>query len=109
MLERLFRLVALLALVLMPFGMTTAPAAAATQAPQAAMAMPGADHCGDSSDKTPGKPAGLHCTGSCSALPSLAQPIAVATLPPEALATPALVPSLSGRSLTPSTPPPRLV
>lgn len=105
----LFRLFALLALVLMPIGMglSTAPATAATPGMHATMDMPADGHCGDQKGKSPTEPLGTHCGGSCSALPGIGTPAIGEVLPPSSVVAPSMAPTLVGISHLPSTPPPR--
>ena len=96
------RLMALLALVLMPVGMSAAPAAA--MAPQAMSS----EHCGGH-DEDRGQPASrdMHCA-ACAALPAIAAPQAGSDLRPE---LPRLVRSTHARPnsiLEIATPPPKL-
>ena len=96
------RLMALLALVLMPVGMGAAPAAA--MAPQARSS----EHCGGH-DEDRGQPASrdMHCA-ACAALPAIAAPQAGSDLRPE---LPRLVRSTHARPnsiLEIATPPPKL-
>lgn len=105
---RLFHLVALLALVLMPIGMGTASASAAMPSAHSSMVTGSGGHCGDQSGKSPAKPVSVHCGGTCSALPDLAAPALAPVLTPTAKLTPDLVEALVGISPLPSIPPPRM-
>jgi hypothetical protein len=63
-----FRLLALIALVLMPIGMTGAPAAASAMPADHAMA---AGHCeGQSGDEPQAPAASMDCTAMCTAIPA---------------------------------------
>src|SRR5690349_3498799 len=96
------RLVALLALVLMPLSMASAPASA-----QPTASAP-AGHCDEHQQpaKAPGPQ--MHCT-ACAALPAIDAPTLVAEM---SLAVPmiiALASSLAGIEPDTATPPPKLV
>jgi hypothetical protein len=97
----LFRLLALLALMLMPAGMAGAQALA-----QLAPAGGNANHCDDHGvpDSAPAQP---HCTG-CAALPALEPPPAIGGPPPEPKRFIARVEPFSGIILEIATPPPKL-
>jgi hypothetical protein len=98
-----FRLLALLALVLMPLSMASAPASA-----QPTAAAP-AGHCDD--HQQPAKaPAGpqVHCT-ACAALPAIDTPAPVSELAPEMPMLIALAGFLAGIEPDTATPPPKLV
>lgn len=99
------RLLALVALVMMPVGMGAAPAAAA-KADHAMMA--GEDHCAPQQQED-GKapPQAMDCTAACSALPPVAMPVPGRSLRP---ATPrALLAARTFEQKIPeiATPPPR--
>ena len=103
MASALFRLLALLALMLMPAGMAGAQALA-----QLAPASENANHCDDHRvpDSAPAH-AQAHCTG-CAALPALDPPPAIEGLPPEPKRFSARVEPYSGVILEIATPPPKL-
>jgi hypothetical protein len=103
------RLATLVALILMPIGMGLAPARAAVPAPHSAMGMAAADHCGDEGTEDNGAMAGMHCAGTCSALPDAAPLSAERPLLLRSPLSVAVVSRLSGVSPGPSTPPPRIV
>lgn len=100
----LLRMLIALAMIAMPLGM--APAAA-QPVPAAPMAMDDG-HCGQQPMHERGKlPVGLHCAGTCTALPSTPQPLVAAPLPVRVAFAIAAVRQLGGGSLPPATPPPR--
>lgn len=95
---RLWTLIALVALVLMPIGMAAAPA----------MAQPAAaGHCDDHQQPADApNSAQVHCTG-CASLPVLPAPGTVDSLAPQAPALPALVEAFSGVDPRTDPPPPK--
>ena len=97
---RLWTLLALVAILLMPLGMTAAPAMA--EAPPAA-----GGHC-DEDHEPSDAPANaqVHCTG-CAGLPALAAPAGVERMPPEAPAAPAVAEAFSGVEPGTDPPPPK--
>lgn len=100
------RLLAVAALLIMPLGMSAAPAVAAPQHP-AMTGMP-MEHCPDKTPTDPGKSASAECTMACAAaLPALdapvAQPMSVAREPAQAL----FVQRLHGLHPETATPPPK--
>ena len=100
------RLLALVAVMLMPFGMAAAPAAPVHH--QVAMDM-AAGHCSDEGTAPDSSGAPADCTMGCaSALP--AADLAVASSHPvsRSATQPAIEPILSGIDLEIATPPPRL-
>jgi hypothetical protein len=102
------RLLALVALIIMPFGMAATPALAqpADQAMAAGHGMP-AGHCGD--QQAPEKaPAKMDCTASCTALPASVAPTPKPLLKPKVLRT--ITISVPFADIEPeiATPPPRL-
>lgn len=102
MASALLRLVTLIALLVMPVGMATAPA----------MAQPVAAgeeaHCGDHQQPADSPPAQqVHCTG-CSALPAMEVPAAVSRPLPQAPVLISLVDPLSEIEPELATPPPKL-
>ena len=102
----LMKLLALIALVMMPLGMTGAPALAAPVAPAGTMA----GHCDQQKeqDKAPASKK-MDCAAACTAIPApeTAEPAPV--LRPRAPRTIALVAPFAGIVLEIATPPPRLV
>lgn len=108
MVAGLIRLLALIAFVSMPIGMS---AAAAPHVPAAGESGAG-EHCadhqapeGDTPVEAPDTQA-LHCTG-CTALPAADQPVVIAALLPTAPPTIAFAESKSGFEPGITTPPPR--
>lgn len=106
---RLLRLIALVALVLMPIDMGMAPASAATPVAHTSMGMQSSGHCGDQAGKNSTKPFGTHCGSTCSALPDPAKPALGKALPPSSHQTPSRVLALVGISPAPLIPPPKTV
>lgn len=104
----LFRLLALAAMILMPIGMGTAPAAAAAPASHAAMTVGQEGHCGQKQDDDPGAATAMPCGGLCSALFADPPSSAVQERAPVERAGAARARALHGILLTLSTPPPRL-
>lgn len=102
------RLLALVALIVMPFGMAATPALAqpADQAMTAGHAMP-AGHCGDrqAPEKAPAK---MDCTAACTALPASVAPMPEPLFKPKVLRT--IMISVPFADIEPeiATPPPRL-
>ena len=100
------RLLALIAVLLMPFGMSAATAAPAHHEHAGAMPM---GHCPDPVQSPAGKGALADCTMACaSALPAADL---ASTDAPSALRSPVeptFIPALSGIELEIATPPPRL-
>ena len=96
----LFRLLTLIAVLLMPAGMASAPALA--------QPAPAAGHCDEHQEPAdaPSKPQ-VHCTG-CSALPAIGVPEAAAALRPLAPRLIAQIQPISGREPEIATPPPKL-
>jgi hypothetical protein len=100
------RLLALFAVLLMPFGMSAVPAAAAQHEQMGAMAM---QHCPDQNSKQPSKGALADCTMACAAaLPAAELPQPATPLAFRVPVEPNVIPSLSGIELEIATPPPRL-
>ena len=104
----MLRMLALIALVIMPFGMTAAPAQA--QPVHHAMAMAGNGHCDEQQDqhRAPTRNQ-TDCAAACTALPAPAEPILARPLKPKAPRAVALVAPFHGIVLEIATPPPRLV
>jgi hypothetical protein len=98
------RLLALLAVMLMPFGMAAAPATA-VQHEQMAMPM---QHCPEPGSSGHSTGALAHCTMACaSALPATDLQIAGTHPVSKLVPQPALIAALSGIELEIATPPPR--
>lgn len=97
----LLRIALTFALLLMPFGMAAAPAAAASAAPAVS------EHCGEHrpQPESPGE-AKIHCTG-CAALPVIDAPVAADVLPPHAPDLLALASLRSAVEPDIATPPPK--
>lgn len=107
MLAAAFRMVALAALLLMPFGMGIGAVRAQTPDAPAMNAHAGQGHCPDQNDSRNGKMPSIHCGGTCSALPVVAPP-------PEAIVASAAADPVAGEALPmpglapiPGTPPPK--
>lgn len=99
------RLLAFVAVLLMPFGMSAAPAAAAHHQQTGAMAM---QHCPDQKSKPHSKGALADCTMACAAaLPAAELPQPDTPLAFRVPVEPNAIPSLSGIELEIATPPPR--
>jgi hypothetical protein len=97
------RLIALVALLLMPFGMTAAPALAQQPGHSAAMA----GHCGDQPDRGQSQlPTKEHCA-VCGALPAADSPAPAPRLKPSMPRTAALAVSFAGIEPETATPPPK--
>ena len=103
----ILRLLTLVALALMPIGMSTAPAAAASAA-HAGMAMPDDGHCDGRESKEGKAPVGMHCASACTALPAEPANVAAADDLRGAPQVAALVRSFAGTVPPPAIPPPRL-
>ena len=104
----LFRLLALAAMILMPIGMGTAPAAAAAPSSHASMSAELDGHCGQKPDGDPTAPTAMSCGGTCSALLADSTNVATAGPAPVVRASAARVGALRDVLLPLSTPPPRL-
>jgi hypothetical protein len=99
----LLRMLVALAMIAMPLAM--APAAAQAE-PAAAMMDDG--HCGEQPSGERGKlPLGLHCAGTCTALPSTPAPLLATPEPVRTAFRIAAVSQLRGATPPPATPPPR--
>ncbi len=107
--RRLLPLLALLALLIAPFGRMGMAEATPTPNHGAPMAMAG--HCEDMPASAPGQPdkAGIDCMIACAAIAPDAAPF-VAGTPPPAAAAPGALPVAPFRGLHPTAepPPPRL-
>ena len=102
----LLRLLAFVAVLLMPFGMSAAPAAAAHHEQMGAIAM---QHCPDRNSKPHSTGALADCTMACAAaLPAAELPQPGTPLAFRVPVEPNVIPSLSGIELEIATPPPRL-
>jgi hypothetical protein len=102
----IFRLLAVVALVLMPLGMAGAPAIAqAMPADHAAMPM---GHCEEqpSKDKAPA-PSKMDCTAMCTALPATDTPLPAPVMRLVALRSATLAAPFDGIEPEIATPPPR--
>lgn len=101
----LLRLLTLLALVLMPIGMTNAPAAASSMPTSHDMAMVG--HCNDQpgEDETPVSK--MDCTAMCAALLATDAPARTSILRPKAPRTIAIATPFVGVVPEIATPPPK--
>ena len=107
MASALLRLLALIALVIMPFGMTSAPALAAPAHHD--MAMAGAGHCDEQQDSDRATVQDrMDCTAACTALPAASAPVLAPPLKPTTPRTIAIVAPFHGVILEIATPPPRL-
>lgn len=100
----LFRLLALLALVLMPIGMTSAPAAASPM-PASHHLMTG--HCDEQPEQDEGPTSKMDCAAMCTALPAAVSAAATSVLKPKAPRTIAVAARFDGIILEIATPPPR--
>jgi hypothetical protein len=99
------RLLALVAVLLMPLGMSAAPAAAPHDEHMSAMPM---QHCPQPDQAPAGKAALADCMMACSAaLPAADLPAMAAPLPLRGLVEPGFIPALAGIELEIATPPPR--
>jgi hypothetical protein len=103
MASAVLRLIALIALVLMPLSMASAPASAHPNATASA------GHCDDHQQpaKAPSGPQ-MHCT-ACAALPAMDAPVPIAELAPEMPLIIAFSTFLPGIEPDTATPPPKLV
>jgi len=107
MTSALLRLLTLMAFVLMPFGMTVAPAYAHPMTvDHSAMAM-GAGHCDEQPAKEKAPSAKIDCTAMCSALPATDNWVPLAVLKPTAPRALAVFAPFSGIEPEIATPPPR--
>lgn len=98
------RLIVLLALLLMPLGMTAAPALAQPSGHAASMA----GHCSDQQDRGQSQlPAKEHCA-VCSALPATDTPAPAPRLIPSMPRTAALAAPFTGIEPETATPPPKV-
>ena len=101
----LLRLLALLALVLMPFGMAGAPAMAQPMPTQHAMASMG--HCDEQRDQDEAPVSKMDCTAMCTALPATDAPAPAPALQPIVPRTIAIAVPFAGIEPELATPPPR--
>ena len=98
------RLIVLLALLLMPFGMTAAPALAQPSGHASSMA----GHCGDQQERGQSQlPMKEHCA-VCSALPAADSPVPAPRLKPSMSRTAALAAPFTGIEPETATPPPKV-
>ena len=101
------KLLALLAVLLMPFGMSAVPAAAVHHAHAGAMPM---EHCPEQSPGDTGKPGATECMMACSAaLPAADLRLVDTGVPAKMPVRPVAVHTLSGIELEIATPPPKFV
>jgi putative hemolysin len=108
MIAALTRLLTLLALVLMPLGMTSAPAAASPM--PAGHATPSANHCSEQGDEDEGETpdSRADCTAMCTALPATDCPTPAMVLQPKAPRSIGMANPFDGIILEIATPPPKL-
>lgn len=107
MFSALLRLIALLALVLMPFAMGSAPASAQSKSGEHSSASVG--HCDEQrgqNDAPVKSPQLMHC-GMCTAIPAAETPAPITGLIPSAPRTMAPVALFNGIELEIATPPPK--
>lgn len=100
----LLRLLTLLSLVLMPIGMTSAPAAAS---PMPANHHMMAGHCDKQSEKDQAPASKMDCAAMCTALPATDLAATLAVLKPKAPRTIMAATRFHGIILEIATPPPR--
>lgn len=100
----LLRLLTLLALVLMPIGMTSAPAAAS---PMPASHHTAAGHCEEQPDQDQAPASKMDCAAMCTALPATDAAAPSPVLKPKAPRTIAVATPFDGVILEIATPPPR--
>jgi hypothetical protein len=109
MVAAVFRLLALVALIIMPFGMAATPALAqpADHSMPAGHAM-AAGHCSgqEAPEKAPA-PAKMDCTAACTALPGSAAPMPEPSIKPKAPRIASTVTPFTDIVLEIATPPPR--
>ena len=106
MIAALLRLLTLLALVLMPLGMTGAPATASPM--PASHAMASANHCDEQGDQDEAPAPKMDCTAMCTALPATDSPAPSFVLKPKGPRTIAVAGPFDGIILEIATPPPKL-
>ena len=105
MFAALTRLLTLIALVLMPLGMTGAPAAAS---PMPAHALASANHCDQQGGHDQAPAPKMDCMAMCTALPATDSPAPSLVLKPRAPRTIAVANPFDGIILEIATPPPKL-
>jgi hypothetical protein len=105
MIAALMRLLTLLALVLMPLGMSSAPAAASPL--PAGHAMASASHCDDQPDQDQAPVAKMDCAAMCTALPATDGPEPASALKPQAPRIIIIAMPFEGTEPEIATPPPR--
>lgn len=105
MIAALHRLLTLLALVLMPIGMTSAPAAAS---PMPASHDTMAGHCEDQPGEDQAPTSNMDCAAMCTALPATNAAAATPALKPKTPRTIAVATPFDGIILEIATPPPRI-
>lgn len=108
MTSALTRLLTLLAFVLMPFGMTGAPAYAQPVADSHSAMTMGAGHCDEHPVKDKAPSSKMDCTATCTALPAADAWVPLSVLKPTAPRTLAIAAPFSGIEPEIATPPPRL-
>lgn len=101
----LLRVLTLLALVLMPLGMTGAPAAASPMPASHDMATMG--HCDEQPGQDEAPVSKMDCTAMCTALPATEGPTPASVLKPKAPRTIAIAMPFVGMVPEIATPPPR--
>ena len=106
MMAALLRLLTLFALVLMPLGMTGAPAAASPI--PASHSMASASHCDEQGDQDQAPASRMDCTAMCTALPATDTPEPAPVLKPTAPRAIAVAMPFDGIEPEIATPPPRL-
>jgi hypothetical protein len=104
MIAALFRLLTLLALVLMPIGMTSAPAAAS---PMPASHPMTAGHCDEQPDQDQAPASRMDCAAMCTALPATDAAAPTPVFKPKAPRTIAVATRFDGIILEIATPPPK--
>lgn len=105
MIAALVRLLTLLALVLMPLGMTGAPALAAPDHHMTTMA--GSGHCEEQQDEAPDQQQ-MDCRAACTALPAPSTPAPTPALKPIAPRLIGGVAPFTSINLEIATPPPKM-
>lgn len=105
MIAALTRLLTLIALMLMPLGMTGAPAVASPM--PASRMMASADHCDDESHPNPAPGSKMDCAALCTALPATDAPEPAPILQPTAPRLIGGATPFTGIDLEVATPPPK--
>ncbi|HEY0628955.1 MAG TPA: hypothetical protein VGD23_06465 [Sphingomicrobium sp.] len=104
MIAAFLRLLTLIALVLMPIGMTSAPAAASPMPDSHHMT---SGHCDDLPDKEQAPASTMDCAAMCSAIPAADQALPSPILKPQAPRVIGAAERFDGVILEIATPPPR--